>query len=37
MLLNNAGIGYFAAIEEGDVAEVRKMFEVNVFGLTAMV
>ena len=29
VLLNNAGIGYFAAIEEGDVAEVRKMFEVN--------
>ena len=37
VLVNNAGIGYFAAIEEGDVAEVRKMFEVNVFGLTAMV
>ena len=37
VLVNNAGIGYFAAIEEGDAAEVRKMFEVNVFGLTAMV
>ena len=37
VLVNNAGIGYFAAIEEGDVAEVRKMFEVNVFGLTSMV
>jgi NAD(P)-dependent dehydrogenase (short-subunit alcohol dehydrogenase family) len=37
VLVNNAGIGYFAAIEEGEVDEVRKMFEVNVFGLTAMV
>jgi len=37
VLVNNAGIGYFAAIEEGEEAEVRKMFEVNVFGLTAMV
>ncbi len=37
VLVNNAGIGYFAAIEEGDAAEVRKMFDVNVFGLTSMV
>ena len=37
VLVNNAGIGYFAAIEEGEVAEVRKMFEVNVFGVTAMI
>ncbi len=37
VLVNNAGIGYFAAIEEGEEAEVRKMFEVNVFGLTAMI
>ncbi len=37
VLVNNAGIGYFAAIEEGDAAEVRKMFEVNLFGLTSMV
>ena len=37
VLVNNAGIGYFAAIEEGDAAEVRKMFDVNVFGLTNMV
>jgi len=36
VLVNNAGIGYFAAIEEGEEAEVRKMFEVNVFGLTRM-
>jgi NAD(P)-dependent dehydrogenase (short-subunit alcohol dehydrogenase family) len=37
VLVNNAGIGYFAAIEEGEPSEVRKMFEVNVFGLTAMI
>ncbi len=37
VLVNNAGIGYFAAIEEGELAQVRKMFEVNVFGLTAMI
>ena len=37
VLVNNAGIGYFAAIEEGEATEVRKMFEVNVFGLTSMV
>ena len=37
VLVNNAGIGYFAAIEEGDAAEVRRMFDVNVFGLTSMV
>jgi NAD(P)-dependent dehydrogenase (short-subunit alcohol dehydrogenase family) len=37
VLVNNAGIGYFAAIEEGEEVEVRKMFEVNVFGLTRMI
>jgi NAD(P)-dependent dehydrogenase (short-subunit alcohol dehydrogenase family) len=37
VLVNNAGIGYFAAIEEGEDAEVRRMFEVNVFGLGRMV
>ena len=37
VLVNNAGIGYFAAIEEGDAAEVRKMFNINVLGLTAMI
>jgi NAD(P)-dependent dehydrogenase (short-subunit alcohol dehydrogenase family) len=36
VLVNNAGIGYFAAIEEGEPEQVRKMFEVNVFGLMAM-
>ncbi len=37
VLVNNAGIGYFAAIEEGEEVEVHKMFEVNVFGLTRMI
>lgn len=36
VLVNNAGIGYFGAIEEGDDAEVRKMFEINFFGLANM-
>lgn len=36
VLVNNAGIGYFAAVEEAEDAEVRKMFEVNVFGLNRM-
>ena len=33
VLVNNAGIGYFGAIEESEAAEVRQMFEINVFGL----
>lgn len=37
VLVNNAGIGYFAAIEESDEQEVRKMFDVNVFGLSRMI
>ena len=37
VLVNNAGIGYFAAIEEGEEADIRKMFEVNVFALCDMV
>jgi len=37
VLVNNAGIGYFAAVEESEEAEVRKMFEVNVFGLSSMI
>lgn len=36
VLVNNAGIGYFGAIEESEDAEVRRMFEINVFGLAAM-
>lgn len=33
VLFNNAGIGYFAAFEESDEAEVRRMMDINVFGL----
>ncbi len=36
VLVNNAGYGYMAAIEEGDDEDVRAMFEANVFGLIAM-
>ncbi len=37
VLVNNAGIGYFAAVEESEDAEIRKMFEVNFFGTSAMI
>ncbi len=37
VLVNNAGIGYFAAVEESDEEEVRKMFDVNFFGLCRMI
>lgn len=36
VLVNNAGIGYFAAIEESEDEPVRRMFEINVFGLAKM-
>jgi NAD(P)-dependent dehydrogenase (short-subunit alcohol dehydrogenase family) len=36
VLVNNAGYGYLAAIEEGEDAPVRAMFETNVFGLVNM-
>lgn len=36
VLVNNAGIGYFGAIEESEEEEVRRMFEINVFGLAHM-
>jgi NAD(P)-dependent dehydrogenase (short-subunit alcohol dehydrogenase family) len=35
-LVNNAGYGYLAAIEEGEDDAVRAMFEANVFGLIDM-
>jgi NAD(P)-dependent dehydrogenase (short-subunit alcohol dehydrogenase family) len=35
-LVNNAGYGYVAAIEEGEDEAVRAMFETNVFGLIDM-
>lgn len=36
VLVNNAGIGYFGAVEESEEAEVRRMFEINFFGLANM-
>lgn len=33
VLVNNAGYGYLSAVEEGEDAEVRAMFDANVFGL----
>ena len=36
VLVNNAGIGYFGAIEESEEEEVRRMFEINFFGLAHM-
>lgn len=32
VLVNNAGVGFAGAIEEASMEEVRKVFEVNVFG-----
>ena len=36
VLVNNAGIGYFGAIEESEDDAIRKMFEINFFGLAKM-
>lgn len=36
VLVNNAGYGYLAAVEEGDDADIRAMFETNFFGLAAV-
>jgi NADP-dependent 3-hydroxy acid dehydrogenase YdfG len=36
VLVNNAGIGYSAAVEEGEDAEIRRMFDINLFGLAAV-
>lgn len=37
VLVNNAGIGYFGAIEESEEAAIRNMFEINFFGLSKMI
>lgn len=36
ILVNNAGYGYLGAIEEGEEAAYRALFETNVFGLIEM-
>ena len=37
VLVNNAGYGYLAAVEEGEDEEVRAMFEANFFGAVNMI
>lgn len=37
VLVNNAGYGYLSAVEEGDDAEVRALFDTNFFGAVDMV
>lgn len=37
VLVNNAGYGYQASVEEGEEAEIRAQFDTNVFGLFAMI
>jgi NAD(P)-dependent dehydrogenase (short-subunit alcohol dehydrogenase family) len=37
VLVNNAGYGYRAAVEEGDDAEVRTLFETHFFGAVAVI
>jgi NAD(P)-dependent dehydrogenase (short-subunit alcohol dehydrogenase family) len=37
VLVNNAGYGYRGAVEEGDDAEVRTLFETHFFGTVAMI
>jgi NAD(P)-dependent dehydrogenase (short-subunit alcohol dehydrogenase family) len=36
ILVNNAGYGYMASAEEGEDAEIRALFDANVFGVFAM-
>jgi len=37
VLVNNAGYGYMAAVEEGEDDEVRRMFDTNYFGAVDMI
>lgn len=36
VLVNNAGYGYLAAVEEGEDKDIRAMFDTNFFGLAAV-
>ena len=36
VLVNNAGYGYQASVEEGEDAQIRAVFDANVFGLFAL-
>ena len=37
VLVNNAGYGYRAAVEEGDESDIRSLFETQFFGAVAMI
>ena len=37
VLVNNAGYGYLAAVEEGEEAAIRAQFDTNVFGLADLI
>lgn len=37
VLVNNAGYGYRAAVEEADDADIRQLFDTNVFGAVDMI
>jgi NAD(P)-dependent dehydrogenase (short-subunit alcohol dehydrogenase family) len=37
VLVNNAGYGYRAAVEEADDADIRQLFDTNVFGTVDMI
>jgi NAD(P)-dependent dehydrogenase (short-subunit alcohol dehydrogenase family) len=36
VLVNNAGVGYFASMEKSEEKEIRTMFEINFFGLSTL-
>ena len=37
VLVNNAGYGYLAAVEEGEEKDIHAIFETNFFGVVAMI
>jgi len=37
VLVNNAGLGYFASVEESDLDDCRALFEVNFFATAALI